>query len=458
MRFFLFSLLWMAPAVLFAQGIHFETGNWQSVVAKAKKEKKLIYVDVYTTWCGPCKMLEANIFPKKEAGDKYNALFVNYRLDAEKGAGIPFAKKYEVNGYPTNLFLDPNTGKVIYRVSGAPVKVEHFNDNADIAIAERNDPMTPDKYKAEFASGNHKPEFLKKYLLKLQRLEQKIDEVLNAYVATLDTKNLSDSDVYFLAEHTHSLFNDAVPLLDANRDVMDAQYPENTYSTFDARLKGWAYGSYEIARNAKDEKKLNELDVLLHRYQPKEATSEMFWYRNRFYLETGDTAKAEEVAQAEADYLSGFSLADFAEKDRQEMEKIRVNVRHQLSRMKLPEGANIDTLVERNLGGNLIGLPSLSAANTLNDLAWKVFENKKATKAQLTQAIQWSRKAVEFSKPYPAFWASYADTYASLLYRSGQKEEAIKIEQAAWETAKSLDGEDAANLEETLKKMKDGTF
>ena len=35
-------------------GIQFVTGTWEEVLAIAKKAKKSIFVDAYTTWCGPC--------------------------------------------------------------------------------------------------------------------------------------------------------------------------------------------------------------------------------------------------------------------------------------------------------------------------------------------------------------------------------------------------------------------
>lgn len=61
----------------FSQGMVFETGNWDSILKKAKKEKKLIYLDAYTTWCGPCKMMKKNIFPDEAVGKFYNQHFVN---------------------------------------------------------------------------------------------------------------------------------------------------------------------------------------------------------------------------------------------------------------------------------------------------------------------------------------------------------------------------------------------
>lgn len=38
-----------------AQGITFREGSWKEILAMAKKENKLVFVDNYTSWCGPCK-------------------------------------------------------------------------------------------------------------------------------------------------------------------------------------------------------------------------------------------------------------------------------------------------------------------------------------------------------------------------------------------------------------------
>lgn len=103
-----------------AQGIKFEHGQLQDALNKAKAENKLVFVDVYTKWCGPCKQMVKNIFPLKEVGEFYNKNFISYKLDAENTdiKGPEISEKYKVQGYPTYLFLD-HTGKLVYTTSGA---------------------------------------------------------------------------------------------------------------------------------------------------------------------------------------------------------------------------------------------------------------------------------------------------------------------------------------------------
>ena len=98
-------------------GIVFHQGSWSEALKKAQQEKRPIFLDVYATWCGPCKLLKARTFPNNEVGEFYNANFINVAVDGEKGEGIELARKYKVRGYPTLLFID-SEGNVIAQTAG----------------------------------------------------------------------------------------------------------------------------------------------------------------------------------------------------------------------------------------------------------------------------------------------------------------------------------------------------
>ncbi len=112
------SLLFSICLIAQNRQITFETGNLASVFEKAKKENKLIFVDAMTTWCGPCKHMAKHVFTNDTVADYYNANFVNLKLDMEKGEGIEFAKKYDVNCFPNLMFLDAN-GNIVHRLAGS---------------------------------------------------------------------------------------------------------------------------------------------------------------------------------------------------------------------------------------------------------------------------------------------------------------------------------------------------
>jgi len=106
-------------------GTIFQTIKMEEAKSQAAKEDKLIFVDIYTTWCGPCKTMSEKIFPQKEVGDYFNSNFINVKFDAERGEGIQVAKNYNVTAYPTFLILDKE-GKEVGRVVGAKTPAEVF--------------------------------------------------------------------------------------------------------------------------------------------------------------------------------------------------------------------------------------------------------------------------------------------------------------------------------------------
>ncbi|GAB3326865.1 hypothetical protein GCM10027299_26530 [Larkinella ripae] len=98
-------------------GIRFAEATWKAHLAKAKAENKIIFLDAYTTWCGPCKMLQKNVFTQKSVGDFFNQEFINVKMDMESGEGPGLALQYPLEGYPTLLFIDGD-GKVVKKVLG----------------------------------------------------------------------------------------------------------------------------------------------------------------------------------------------------------------------------------------------------------------------------------------------------------------------------------------------------
>ena len=55
-----------------------------SAIEQAKKEDKLVFVDVITDWCLPCKLMDEDVFSDKGLADFFNDKFINLKIDAEK--------------------------------------------------------------------------------------------------------------------------------------------------------------------------------------------------------------------------------------------------------------------------------------------------------------------------------------------------------------------------------------
>jgi len=100
------------------KGIKFQKISFDDALLQAKSSNKLIFIDAYAVWCGPCKWMEANTFTDQKVGEFFNENFINLKIDMEKGEGPSIAKKYQVSAYPTMFFID-GKGEVVHRIIGA---------------------------------------------------------------------------------------------------------------------------------------------------------------------------------------------------------------------------------------------------------------------------------------------------------------------------------------------------
>lgn len=195
----LFVLALLVAGILFGaeaqnRSINFEqTQEWKKMVKKAKKEKKLIFVDCYTSWCGPCKMLAKNVFTQDAVADYFNQNFVNAKFDMEKDAdGVILKKQFGVKAFPTLVFVNPVTQEVVHRMVGA--------GTADWLIAGAkmaNDPQNNlSAMMKRYAGGERGAEFLAKYLAALSAayMAEEQGKVAAEYLNTLDATQLATKE------------------------------------------------------------------------------------------------------------------------------------------------------------------------------------------------------------------------------------------------------------------------
>ena len=116
--YLLITCLLIQWGVFAQEGVNFRDLTFNEALAQAKAEKKMVFMDCYTSWCGPCKNMTNNVFPQKAAGDYFNPRFVCVKYDMEKGEGKELADKFEVHAYPTFIVFRPD-GTIQHRVVGS---------------------------------------------------------------------------------------------------------------------------------------------------------------------------------------------------------------------------------------------------------------------------------------------------------------------------------------------------
>lgn len=228
-------LCFILPA--FAQesgGIKFEkTLTFEQLLSKAKKENKLIFMDAMASWCGPCKMMEKNIFPQKKVGDFYNANFVNATFDMEKGEGMAIAAKYNVRSYPTYLFINGDGQLVSQNVGYMPE-----NTFLELGKEAANANKSFGSMRERFEKGEKDPQFL----INIIKLNSNSDydfakRASERYFKNKKDKIYTKEEASYLLSFVKSVDDPNYKIFIRDREALKGLYPDEAYLQFDNGLK-----------------------------------------------------------------------------------------------------------------------------------------------------------------------------------------------------------------------------
>lgn len=423
----------------FSQGIEFEHGTWAEVLTKAKQTNKPIFIDVYTSWCAPCKQMSNNIFPLAEVGKVYNANFVCYKIDAEKGEGIEIAKKYDVKSYPTYLFIKADG--VLFSSSMSLMDAEAFIGVSKKALMDMNDPKPLTEWEKEYILIKNDTIFLKNYIAKRIELGLSFATQFDNYLQLIPEKYRTSSyvvDLYYKLEEDFKTYSFAFSNLVTNRNKFDVEFLE----FIDGRLEAGIIYTMREAAESKDEQMLtkaikafDQSPQLPHLIDKEELYME-------YYEKTGEYEKC---IQHGTDFCNNKIM------------KLSPDSIFKKDEMKL------QLLEKRFASGKMsksdqdqIGQSRKSVAHSDRDyyssclygFAYRVFEQE-SDKNKLQDALSWTARSLELTPNIPVI----KELYANLLYKLGRKEEAIAKEEEALQYAEK---EDKTRFEKTLLKMKAG--
>ncbi|AQG78159.1 thioredoxin family protein [Spirosoma montaniterrae] len=428
-------------------GIRFFNGSWKDVLAEAKKQKKPVFVDIYTTWCGPCKQMAKQAFPDTKVGEKFNANFVNYQIDAEKGEGIEVAKKYAVTAYPTSLYVSAD-GDLIHRVIGYN-GIPGMLTEADKAITAAKDPNPLSAMEKQYEAGTRDINFMRAYLTKRATVGMPNGDALDMYMQSIPEADwATDENLKLLAGNITSARSKAFDVLlqQQPRLMMNIDLRELSRKTSFA-LSSAIQNDFRRAVDMKDENQLDAMLISNTQFQSlfRKPTKEMLdatanQYRMRFYQQTKNTDKYRMLAEAEANRLMTTPIDTIKAKDEAAYKRFQQQTAMLPDSVKKSENFQKSAQMMERMESNQV-------AGKLNSIAWTYFENM-VDKNDLMQAVKWSERSLELSRS-----AAHLDTYANLLHKTGRRAEAVKYQTEAIALLKAK-GEDTAKYEETLAKMK----
>lgn len=210
----------------------FRNINYEEALTAAKEEGKSVFIDFYTDWCGPCKMMAREVFPQKKVGDYLNSRFVCIQLDAEKG-GKELAQLFGVNAYPTFVVIDI-AGKVLMKKVGG-----NTADKFIAAIEREIDPeKSPERLAERYAAGERSPQLIKNYV------EWKLDEeghsdavqkevkqiIVNYFEGLSDVEKLSPENLFVYTEYAECPSDTIVKYMVAHRDEFSATMKDTILS------------------------------------------------------------------------------------------------------------------------------------------------------------------------------------------------------------------------------------
>ena len=205
------------------EGIQFFEGTLKEAKELAAKEHKIIFIDAYTSWCGPCKRMAKDVFTQESVGNFYNKHFINMKIDMEKGEGPKVASKYSVRSYPTFLFIDEK-GAIVHQAKGGR-PAEQFIGIGKQALLQND---KSDEYKVKYDEGERDPALLMAYARELQRSAKPSQKIANEYIRTQKDFTTKEN-IDFLYEAALDSDSKIFELMVQHKEQVIAQKGEESY-------------------------------------------------------------------------------------------------------------------------------------------------------------------------------------------------------------------------------------
>jgi thioredoxin-related protein len=432
---YVLPLLLIFPIIIFGQiernapiikgkGIQWEVDlNWKQIIARAKKSKKYIFLDCFTTWCGPCKRMDKEVYQNDTIGDYFNRQFLSVKLQMDTGINddpkiqewYSFAKdvmqRYKIGAFPSFLFFSPN-GKIVHKAEG-------FKKGNDfILLAEAA--LDSEKQYYTMVDNYVKGNLSIKKMPVLADMARKLGEVEMSFQIARDylDKYLNNlNEATFFKKENFVFINAYSKILYSSDRSFDWYFRHGDRIDSIMGVKGYAISLINaiVLRE--------EINPAIESAQKEEMEPDWINLGRVISQKYGESYSLSNILAAKVNwyhYKKEWPL--YTKYLVQKVEK------------------SIDK-IQSGIGGILY----------LNNNAWDIFKYS-FNKIELENAIHWTDKAIVMDEnTFPVM-----DTQANLLYKLGRKEEAIALEEKVLRMLEVKEGYDSYKKEyrETLVKMK----
>ncbi len=393
-------MMCLSSVFLYAQhtdnGIHFEQGlTWDQVKAKARAENKYIFVDCYATWCGPCKIMDKNVYPNDLVGAYVNSKFISIKVQMDTSgnddkdiallypAAREMEKEYKINSLPSFLFFSPDGNIVQKETGGQAIK--------EFMVLMRN-AIDPNKQLYTLANNAFAgklsyavmPALIKR--LKDYKEDSLANEVAKVYVHGYLEK-LSD-DIFYTKE-TLKLFRAYSRVISSSDRIFRLYYQQPGRVDSIMGEKGYAKDRVNfIITN-------QEIQPVITRADKEGVVPDWKKIQKDIQRKYNKEYAVYNVLNAEINWYS-YKL-EWEEYLKLLMQKWKIYGEEEFKK---------------------------SGALGLNDMAWTVFIHSN-NKKQLRTALVWSEMSIPMDKNDPT---AEMDTKANILYKLENKDKALSTE------------------------------
>jgi thioredoxin-related protein len=426
----LLTLLTMICGGAFAQGINFEQSlSWQQVKEKAKAENKYIFVDCFTTWCGPCKMMDRDVYPRQNVGSFMNEHFISVKIqmDTVKSDSETIKKryseandmknKYNITAYPSYLYFSPE-GRLLHKFIGLLRDSDFIKLGSNALNPDRQYCVLLEEYQNVGIKYSKMP-YLAKTAKEIGDRELAVeiakDYKLNFLDKLDDKETLNKKQLDFIGEF-YSLISSKDKVF-----YFCYNYPDKVDSIKEYMVgNGGGWAKFQVEQTVIRE------EITPYVGKSKEIIPDWNKIRSSINKKYKKIDSKLMVLDAQIDFYK--EVNDW---------------------IKFADFRSEKMLLSPPKTGGMMG-----DALFLNNDAWDVFINCK-DKGALKKALSWIERAIALQATDPSF--SYFDTKANLLYKLGRRKEALQIEQIAINLDKMAalkhKREPQKEFQETLNKM-----